>query len=428
MKKRKRVVLVESIPSDINVLCDYGCGQQAHYYIGKQKRPCCNNDTTRCKAVSAKSAKSGKQTKKIKYGDENYNNSAQAKQTNLDRYGHTCSLHGKEIEKELKERWMKVYGVDCPAKSKIHQDKIRKSIKDNYGVENSFQIPEVIEQIKQKNKSKQKQTIAKILATKANWSSDKKAAYSQQTKNHVRSTQYPRLFDNIHVMPLFSLDEYLNVQTLYGYCFKWHCLHCGKDFTSPYMPFSPIKGKGNIYGRCPNCFPRSRTDGISIEELQVLNFIKSIYNKEILHSKYILKDDKHRYQVDIYLPELKFGIEYNGLYFHQVENQLPHYHLTKTLIAEKLGIRLFHIRSDEWVYNQAKIKELLQKIINDNLDIATIYNNENEIIVDRSKFNLAFDVNGYTLKEITQPTCQSISYLNCLYNYEDCGMLIYEKC
>ena len=71
----------------------------------------------------------------------------------------------QEIKNKLKEKWIKKYGVDCPAKSKYHQDKIRASIKTKYGVDNVYQIPEVINKIQEKNKINQKEITNKTKET-----------------------------------------------------------------------------------------------------------------------------------------------------------------------------------------------------------------------------------------------------------------------
>ena len=49
-------------------------------------------------------------------------------------------------------------------------------------------------------------------------------------------------------------------------------------------------------------------------------------------------------ELDIYIPNLKLAIEYNGCYYHSIENgTTKDYHLNKSLACRKLGIRLVHI-------------------------------------------------------------------------------------
>ena len=61
------------------------------------------------------------------------------------------------------------------------------------------------------------------------------------------------------------------------------------------------------------------------------------------------------YEIDIYCPELKIGIELNGLYWHtENKGKNSSYHLLKQQQCENLGIKLIQIFEDEW-FNQKEI-------------------------------------------------------------------------
>jgi len=69
------------------------------------------------------------------------------------------------------------------------------------------------------------------------------------------------------------------------------------------------------------------------------NAIIELNNNSMLNKKHI----------DIYLPELKYGIECDGVYWHIERNGKPkNYHVTKTNLAEQKGIKLVHIFENEW--------------------------------------------------------------------------------
>lgn len=65
-------------------------------------------------------------------------------------------------------------------------------------------------------------------------------------------------------------------------------------------------------------------------------------------------------EIDIYLPEKKFGIEYNGLYWH-TENagKDSQYHYDKWETANQKGIQLVQIWEDEWEKNPELIKKMI---------------------------------------------------------------------
>lgn len=103
---------------------------------------------------------------------------------------------------------------------------------------------------------------------------------------------------------------------------------------------------------CTVCYPISAQN--SIKELEILNFVKSMYKGEILPGY------RDGLEIDIYLPELNLGFEFNGLYWHSEEYKDNNYHLNKTLHFKEKGIRIIHIFEDDWnlkkdiIYSQIK--------------------------------------------------------------------------
>lgn len=93
-------------------------------------------------------------------------------------------------------------------------------------------------------------------------------------------------------------------------------------------------------------------------EDEFYNYIKTFYNNTItLNSKQIIKP----YELDIYLPDIKIGIEINGIYRHsQLCNTLKEYHLIKSLLCREQNIRLIHIYEFEDMTIQ---KQLLKDLI-----------------------------------------------------------------
>lgn len=70
-------------------------------------------------------------------------------------------------------------------------------------------------------------------------------------------------------------------------------------------------------------------------------------------------------EIDIYLPDYKIGIEYDGNYWHSYPVKDMKYHQDKSIQAAKVGIRLIHIFEYEWKDSkiQEKIKNYLYDIV-----------------------------------------------------------------
>lgn len=111
----------------------------------------------------------------------------------------------------------------------------------------------------------------------------------------------------------------------------------------------------------------------SKEEKSVLNFIKSIYRGCVEENKKGLLSDIHK-ELDIYIPEKNFAIEYDGWFFHSeanrfyrfneetytIENQkkLAMHRYNKTVLCEEANIRLIHILDLDW---RDPIKQIIYK-------------------------------------------------------------------
>jgi ribosomal protein L37AE/L43A len=99
----------------------------------------------------------------------------------------------------------------------------------------------------------------------------------------------------------------------------------------------------------------------SKEELEILNYIKSIYKGPIIESSRNIIENN---EIDIYLPELNIGIEYNGLYWHSEKNNVGRtYHINKTNKCANKNIRLIQIFADEWYNKKDIVKNKIKHIL-----------------------------------------------------------------
>jgi len=127
-----------------------------------------------------------------------------------------------------------------------------------------------------------------------------------------------------------------------------------------------IKFKCNVCGRiqeqnhksyllCDKCYPRVR----SAAQTEVAEFIESLGINVVLNTKSVIKNK----ELDIYLPDYKLAIEYDGLYWHSLiaDNK---YHINKSKECEQIGIQLIHIFEDEWIFKQEIVKSRLLHIVN----------------------------------------------------------------
>jgi len=93
------------------------------------------------------------------------------------------------------------------------------------------------------------------------------------------------------------------------------------------------------YHRCFNCNPMG-----SAAQSELAEFIKSLNVQIETNDRRVVCP----LELDIFVPEHKLAIEYNGLYWHCINQKSSTYHQTKSERCTEVGVNLMHIFEDEW--------------------------------------------------------------------------------
>lgn len=124
-------------------------------------------------------------------------------------------------------------------------------------------------------------------------------------------------------------------------------------------------------------------------------------------------------ELDIYIPEYKIAIEFDGLHWHSEEFRPNNYHLNKTVACENNGIQLIHIFEDEWDFKQEIVKSRLSSLFHKN---HTIY--ARKCIVKEISYSTAekfLNINHI------QGTCKSKRNFGLFYNDELVAVMTFGK-
>lgn len=109
------------------------------------------------------------------------------------------------------------------------------------------------------------------------------------------------------------------------------------------------------------CSHMKKSKGTSIEEERILSFVRQYFPnackkrfKNLDRSKY----SQSYFELDVYIPELNKGIEYDGSYWHRPDIIAKHkkitleeaekYHDNKDGFFASLGIQVLHIHESHW--------------------------------------------------------------------------------
>jgi len=240
-----------------------------------------------------------------------------AKATNNLKYGGNSSMSSDEIKNKSKETLIKNWGVDNPSKSIDLLEKRVKSFKEN---------------IDTYKKSYEKTSIEKY-GVKHPWMNKD---IHHKTIEHFYKDYKER------IIKLIGVDfEFIGFEKNISTNLKFNCKKCNTNFyILPYQFYSRINNSVNI---CTNCFPISENS--SITQIELYNFIKENYSGEIVQNE---KNTIKPYEIDIYLPELKIGFEFNGVFWHSTKFKDNNYHLKKYNSSIENGVKLYTIWEDDW--------------------------------------------------------------------------------
>ena len=96
--------------------------------------------------------------------------------------------------------------------------------------------------------------------------------------------------------------------------------------------------------------------------------------------------------MDIYIPEKKLALEYDGLYWHCSLNKENDYHFNKTKACDNKGIRLIHIREDLWRDKTPIMKSIIASALG--IYTTKIYARNTEVReIDRHTAEVFFNTN-----------------------------------
>ena len=364
----------------------------------KSKTTCLKKYGVEYYMLSNDFSQKSKETLLKKYGIEYLNQSGeiqnQSQKTCLERYGVKNYSQTEEYKQKFKATCLKKYGVKDYAKTKEYKQKFKATCLKKYGVN---YVPSYI--------------LNSPEAVKKRLASYSKYINSSKFKEKVKS-------NFLSILQKYNVDmnyEYLDYYKNHRH--KVLCKKCNKEFY--------IDGKSTLSQRlklykdiCPHHLNISNRN-YSIEEKELLDYIESIYIGEILKNNRSLI---FPYELDIYLPELKIAIEYNGLYWHSSDQKPNNYHKIKSDLCKEKGVHLIHIFENDWKINKSIVKSILSNFINNSNNIRIFARKCTIQRIDNFSCVNDFLINNHLLGKI-----QSYSYCcGLFYNNELVSLMTFK--
>ena len=214
-----------------------------------------------------------------------------------------------------------------------------------------------------KSKAKTKNKIISLTAIEA--------SHTKEARQKAIATYKQRRLDGIIVGQNVKKSWETRHNQIQQYCIENNCM--------PVIDILSKYGQGWLSLDIPRIYVNKQNSVISNDYLPIIEqyFISNQYSNKSKAEQYII--DNLNYtgtithndrtiirpkEIDIYLPDLKIGIEYNGTYWHSIESGTDKYtHRNKSLACRRLNIRLIHVFEFEDLDEQIK---LLNDLINGN--------------------------------------------------------------
>jgi len=184
---------------------------------------------------------------------------------------------------------------------------------------------------------------------------------------------------------------------------------CEYDKCNEFVSFSNTAKHYNLY-----CDKHS-TCSISSLEKEIVEFIHFVYKKEIIENYRKLGKE-----LDIFLPDINLGIEFNGLYWHSDKFKDKNYHYDKWKYYNEKGIKIITIWEDDWNLKQNLVKSIL---------LNQLSLNENKIYARKTIIKeVDYKDSKYFLeKNHIQGNCQASIRLGLYYNNELVSLMTFGK-
>lgn len=334
-----------------------------------------------------------------------------------------CSSNSDSVKNKLKETLREKYGVDHYSKTDEYVEKVKKTSLIKWGVDNFSKTDEYLKKSKETylskwgvdNFTKTDDYLKKSKETFLKKWGVEFPTQSEEIKQRIRQTNqkkygYPHIFgSDEYRIEKFQISKHQNYIS-YRMGFNIFKCDCNKDHTFKISTddyYGRIKSGNKL---CTICYPIS--DFSSIKEKMLLNYIQDIYQGDVITNW------RDKYEIDIYLPHLKLGFEFNGLYWHSDKFKDKNYHLTKSNYFKEMDIRIIHIWEDDWIYKTEIVKSQIKNWL-----VLT----ENKIFARKCEVKEINNSKDFLNKNHIQGSDRSIIKLGLFYNNELVSIMTFNK-
>ena len=268
---------------------------------------------------------------------------------NIIRHDTKIKFNCEHCGKECKVRIERLENKD---KLLCHDCAITHAIQQKYGVDNVFRTDAIKQKIKETNLKRY--GVDCYLKTKEARTLRAKSQFDEAVEKIASILNGYSTFKMLDDRIRPNLDKFKGGKETFAKI-ACTCLKCGKGYET----------NARRVQRCPDCYSCDWSNGTSKSEKEIVDFISSIYGGEIIENDRRVLYPK---ELDIYLPDLKLAIEFDGDYYHGASSREYFQEMKKVAAYKqtrcyKLGIHLITIKECEFLNDKEKYFKLLKRAI-----------------------------------------------------------------
>lgn len=270
--------------------------------------------------------------------------------------------HPEEVAERAKHhsQWFK----DNPDKVDDRNKKISQWFKDN---------PDKVKERSKAYSEWRANNASKVETQKKNLSISRHAYLSEHPEaikilheNYSNYCKDKRLISNLDsllsILHIDHVDDILHGNLLGIDTIKTKCPLCG-EYDEHTLNNVFIFSKSVLKNGAPLCKACASVYKTSKYEQEIADYISTFYDGELIrNSRNIISP----YELDLYYPEKKIAIEFNGDYYHSDNNKQHDYHINKYTKCANYNILLISIFESYWLSKYNEIKSYLLDTFNGN--------------------------------------------------------------
>ena len=282
----------------------------------------------------------------------------------------SCGCYQKSDEyKSIRKEWAKLHRDDLLEKGKRYSqwckdnpDKFNKrneNIKKSWTDDKRKRFGESRKDYYNDNQDKKDSIKQRVTQWWSNTCSDRRNQIALQHKKAKFQTRISHInecfISNLHPSYIEKLNSgEIKVDSIV----ETKCPKCGKYDRHSFNNVYHLKSETYTPRLCHSCYKSLST---SKYEDEIADYISTFYSGELVrNSRKIISP----LELDLYYPEKKIAIEFNGDYWHNEYRVTSDYHYKKFKKCFDSGIILVSIFEHEWLSNKDSIKDYLIDLFN----------------------------------------------------------------